>query len=645
MAYKLIDFFKKQLGIVDNKVIFTDPNTLKNLLNLNLSQDVLTDLEKDIIVEEIKQAFFTQGNDKALGPDGYSPLFFKKTWTFIGEDVIKAVKFFFHNFLIHPAFNSIILALVPKITNPSKVSDYRPISCCSVVYKVITKIISKRLTDLLPDIITPNQYVFVNGRSIIDNSLLAQDLVKGYGRNSISPRCALKIDLHKALDSLNWGFIYSILKAIELPPLFIKWIEVYFSGARYSISFNGSLIGYFKGNLESVTGVIIVLEQFYSMSGLKLNVAKSEMFSAGISVRTLDLIKNSTGVSTGSLPVRYLGVPIITKNLTIKDCSALIDKIKAKIHQWFGKFLSYAGRLELAVINSINQLCSRFLWDGSNVAASRARVRWANICCPKSEGGLGLKDLKTWNKAIMMQLIRYLLAGDGSLWIAWTYCYVIKANDFRVMTASSSASWCFKRLLKLRTEALYFLNVTSKPTITIWEEIRVKHSKVPWHKLIWFPMHIPKFSIISWMAILDKLPTRERLSIMGITTNVSCSLCNDHLESRNHLFTNYIFASSLWKQILNLNLILKPQMTWEDMINWATSTWKGKSLLTSILKIAWCSSSTPFGRKEIGGFFKEELVLWMKYYDPLRVLLALSLAIGALIELIISILFFVTIGV
>ncbi|XP_039062870.1 secreted RxLR effector protein 78-like [Hibiscus syriacus] len=103
------------------------------------------------------------------------------------------------------------------------------------------------MTKLLPDIISLNQTAFVRGRTIIDNTLLAQELVKGYGRKNISPRCALKVDLQKAFDCLHWDFISAILIAIGLPNIFTNWIEACYKEARYSISLNGSLIGYFKG--------------------------------------------------------------------------------------------------------------------------------------------------------------------------------------------------------------------------------------------------------------------------------------------------------------------------------------------------------------------------------------------------------------
>ncbi|XP_039038071.1 uncharacterized protein LOC120175537 [Hibiscus syriacus] len=244
------------------------------------------------------------------------------------------------------------------------------------------------------------------------------------------------------------------------------------------LSFADDFLIFCKGNLESIVGVISVLQKFYEISSLQLNVAKSEIFAAGISPRKLELIKTSTGFKIGLLPVRYLGVPLVHRKLTIKDCYPLIDNIKYRIHQWSGRRLSYTGRLELiktvlqnianfwcrqfllpqSVINKINQLCSRYLWKGSETSASGAKVSWINLCKPKSEGGLGLKDLKSCNKVCMILLIRNLLAGQGSLWIAWTYSYIIKNNDFSQMSPNASSSYIFNKLIKLKDGAIPILN-------------------------------------------------------------------------------------------------------------------------------------------------------------------------------------------
>ncbi|KAE8719133.1 hypothetical protein F3Y22_tig00109972pilonHSYRG00088 [Hibiscus syriacus] len=91
------------------------------------------------------------------------------------------------------------------------------------------------------------QETFVKKRNIVDNNLLAQELVKGYARKTISPRCALKIDIQKVIDSLNWKFVFNILEAFGLFERFISWIKVCITSPNYSIEFNGNLMGYFRG--------------------------------------------------------------------------------------------------------------------------------------------------------------------------------------------------------------------------------------------------------------------------------------------------------------------------------------------------------------------------------------------------------------
>lgn len=91
--------------------------------------------------------------------------------------------------------------------------DYRPISLCNVLYKVISKILANRRKLILPGIISLNQSAFVKERLLMENVLLASELVKDYHKDSISGRCAMKIDISKAFDSVQWSFLLNTLEA------------------------------------------------------------------------------------------------------------------------------------------------------------------------------------------------------------------------------------------------------------------------------------------------------------------------------------------------------------------------------------------------------------------------------------------------
>ncbi|XP_039028330.1 uncharacterized protein LOC120162227 [Hibiscus syriacus] len=141
-------------------------------------------------------------------------------------------------------------------------------------------------------------------------------------------------------------------------------------------------------------------------------------------------------------------------------------------------------------------------------------------------------------------------------------------------------------MLKLRNAAQTVRVTAVKSTKEIWEEIRPRDAKVAWHKLLWYPLHVPKHSIISWMIILDRLPTKDIMQRFGLITNDLCMFCSEATETRNHLFAEYSKTASIWKSILQLSLNMNFS-NWTILLQWATSSWKGKSLLTCILKLSW----------------------------------------------------------
>ncbi|XP_039040642.1 uncharacterized protein LOC120178964 [Hibiscus syriacus] len=342
-------------GTQDPNTRVCPPSILKDLVHSISSLEDKEMLAKEVTNEEIKEAIFSQGNDKAPGPDGYSVLFFKKAWSVVGNDVLKAVKYFFQESFIYPTFNSTTIALIPKMPNPSKVSDFRPISCCSVIYKAITKILVDRITSLLPGIIAPNQSVFVKRRSIVDNTLLAQEIVKGYSITFNGtligyfkgPKGIRQDDpLSPILFVLIMNVLSNLLNTAASKGMFSFHPKCKNIGLAH-LSFADDLLIFCKGKLESILGVITVLVCFYEFSGLKLNVGKCELCTAGISHHIIESIISFTGFKQGRLPVRYLGVPLVTKKLTEKDCQALIDNIKNRIQQWSSKNMSYAGRVDL----------------------------------------------------------------------------------------------------------------------------------------------------------------------------------------------------------------------------------------------------------------------------------------------------------
>ena len=105
-----------------------------------LSNQKADAMVRDVTDEEIKGAMFSIDGNKAPGPDGYTSVFFKKSWDIVGNDVCKAVKDFFLNGRLLAQLNHTIISLIPKVTTPLSITDYRPISCCNTFTNVLAKL-------------------------------------------------------------------------------------------------------------------------------------------------------------------------------------------------------------------------------------------------------------------------------------------------------------------------------------------------------------------------------------------------------------------------------------------------------------------------------------------------------------------------
>ena len=220
---------------------------LRKFISISLPPDQAKDM--DIIPSDldIKAVMFSLHSNKAPGPDGYTAHFFKETWDITGPLVIRAIKEFFISGELLTETNATLIALIPKVPNPSSMGEFRPISCCNTIYKCISKILAKRIQSTLPSLVDHAQSAFIKGRKISDNILLAQDLMTGYHKTRGIPRASVKVDLMKAYDNVSWLFLFDLLSVLGFPPTFIKWIRACVTTPKFSICFNGESIGYFEG--------------------------------------------------------------------------------------------------------------------------------------------------------------------------------------------------------------------------------------------------------------------------------------------------------------------------------------------------------------------------------------------------------------
>ena len=216
------------------------PPRLENLIPHSITDEENESICLPLSLFEIKQTIYGMQNLKAPGPDGLPPLFYKKYWPIVGDAITKAIQSFFKTGHLLSEVNNSLIVLIPKIYTLSSINHFRPISLCSTVYKVIAKILVSRLCPLLDKLISPCQSAFIPGRWITENQLIVQEILHSFKRRKVKGGfVAMKIDLQKAYDRVNWSFLRAVLKGFGFNAKFSNWLLQSVSTVSFFVLTNG----------------------------------------------------------------------------------------------------------------------------------------------------------------------------------------------------------------------------------------------------------------------------------------------------------------------------------------------------------------------------------------------------------------------
>ncbi|KAL0416988.1 UNVERIFIED_CONTAM: hypothetical protein Slati_3530700 [Sesamum latifolium] len=403
----------------------------------------------------------------------------------------------------------------------------------------------KRMQLVLEKLIDNTQNTFVLGRNIATNVLLAQELLAGYNQKKLPPRCTIK---------------------------------------------------------EAV-------QSFKELPGLQANAQKSQVITSKAAAQHQVLIMELMGFSQGTLPVKYLEVPLISSKLTTTDCAPLIQKIEFRITGWNQLNLSYASRTQLirSILSSIHLYCSSvfilpkgvlkvienklrdFLWKGPT-GNGRYKVSW--------------EQLDPW-------LI------DGPL--------IVEYPRDPILTGLPSDSWLnvviedgeWKWPSKTRREIVEI--IAKLPSIhcgaadqTVWKNATGKFSSsdaysifsltsdpVPWSSLLWGRFATPIHSFILWFALLQRLSTLDK-SWCYSGGNQFCILCDQsQLESHTHLFFKCTYAKTCVRYMKDKVRFSWPHSDLNTGILWASKRWRGSHLLNAASRALFASMCIYYGKNEM----------------------------------------------
>lgn len=196
-----------------------------NVIPAKVTNEMNQSLIKEFTKEEVEAALKQMHPIKALGLDGMSVIFFQKYWNIVGNDVSCIVLNVLNSNMSMAEINRTNITLVPKTKNLTKITEFRPISLSNIIYKLISKVLANHLKTIIPQIITENQSVFLFEWLISDNVLVAFELMNYLDHKRDGKECfmAVKLDLSKAYDKVDWGFIEKVMECMSFHE---KWISL-----------------------------------------------------------------------------------------------------------------------------------------------------------------------------------------------------------------------------------------------------------------------------------------------------------------------------------------------------------------------------------------------------------------------------------
>ncbi|KAA3471031.1 reverse transcriptase [Gossypium australe] len=300
-------------------------------------------------------------------------------WHIVGKEVVEYCLGILNGNKGVKEINTTDIVLIPKVSHPSTLVNFRPISLCSVIYKIIAKSIANRLQDVIGNCIDEVQSAFVPGRLILDNVLLAYEILHTFRQKRTGKKgyMVVKLDMSIAHDKVEWDFVKEVMLNIGFARKWVDLIIKCITTASYTVitserrgncfqptrgqirgakvSRRGPEISYLlftddciMFNEATEKGARImkdILKEYESCSGQCVNFNKSTIFyNSNTSRENREAVSNMLGVRSTTSPEKYLGLPIVVGRRKKEVFQSILDKIDMRIDGWSTRILSQGGK-------------------------------------------------------------------------------------------------------------------------------------------------------------------------------------------------------------------------------------------------------------------------------------------------------------
>ncbi|XP_074266105.1 uncharacterized protein LOC141588570 [Silene latifolia] len=348
--------------------------------------------------------------------------------------------------------------------------------------------------------------------------------------------------------------------------------------------FADDLMIFTRGDLPSIQTVLDTLTHFSDLFGLHANKDKTDIYFGGVAETVKHHILYTTGFSEGTFPFRHLGLTLNTTRNTTDMYGLLISKLQNKVQYWATKFLSYAGKAQLInsvvfgleafwcanvllpynILKKLNKMSKDFFWGIGSDQRKWVCKSWDSICSPWLEGGFDIKELLSWNKALLAKWIWILETQQHWLWFSWRKAYHFPDIPFWEVTCKAHFAESFRSIITVKDEMLvkagsqgnaakllHDWTVKGKFYLSAaYNWFRIARPQLTWARALHSQHISPSHSFITSLVVQRKLATIESLISKGLYILNRCILCKQENESHQHLFFCCSYSIEVWHAVL-----------------------------------------------------------------------------------------------
>ncbi|KAH1107204.1 hypothetical protein J1N35_010972 [Gossypium stocksii] len=336
------------LGLVEKRITTT---MNKNLL-------------KSFMKDEIWSAVKSMAPMKAPRIGGFPALFYQCYWHIAGDEISTYCLEVLDGKIEMAKINQTYLVLIPKVDKPKNISQFRPISLCNVLYKIIAKVLVNSMSPILGSCIDEAQGVFIPGRQISSNSLITYEVLHSFKmkKNGKVGNFALKLDISKVYDRVEWDFLSGMMTKLGFHLDWIVLIMRCVCSVTYTVGINEKISDCFVPSRGLKQGDPLSPYLFLLMRFIVVSLDKSLIyFGACVGSEDRGLITNILGVQIAINSKKYLGLPMMVEKKKNGAFANFVDIFRRRIEGWSCRYLWMgAKKISLRQFNKLFQymLCN-----------------------------------------------------------------------------------------------------------------------------------------------------------------------------------------------------------------------------------------------------------------------------------------------